>query len=93
MTAARADTGQKAFTVEDMRDARDIYDHSVRQGFAGRKKWRLNTGRLDRGTRQERGLITIALPRGDGTCEEVTQRKLAVLASIDPALGSANQRG
>eukprot|EP00959_Pyramimonas_sp_CCMP1952_P438926 9189199-Pyramimonas_sp.AAC.1 len=93
MTAARAETGKKAFTVEDVRDACDIHDRSVRRGFAGRRKRWLNAGRLDRGTRQERGLITIALPRGGGTCEKVTQRKLAALASIEPAMGSTNQRG
>eukprot|EP00959_Pyramimonas_sp_CCMP1952_P169299 3536739-Pyramimonas_sp.AAC.1 len=76
-----------------MRDACDIHDHSVRLGFAGRRNWWLNTGRFDGGTRQERGLITIALPRGGGTCEKATQRKLAKLASIEPAMGSANQKG
>eukprot|EP00959_Pyramimonas_sp_CCMP1952_P103237 2159205-Pyramimonas_sp.AAC.1 len=70
MTAARTETGKKAFTIEDMRDACDIHDHSVRLGFAGRRNWWLNTGRLDRGTRQERGLIAIALPRGGGACEK-----------------------
>eukprot|EP00959_Pyramimonas_sp_CCMP1952_P263382 5507796-Pyramimonas_sp.AAC.1 len=34
VTAARANKGKKAFTVEDVRDACDIRDHSVRQGFA-----------------------------------------------------------
>eukprot|EP00959_Pyramimonas_sp_CCMP1952_P084489 1767241-Pyramimonas_sp.AAC.1 len=54
MTAARTETGKKAWTIEDMRDACDIHDHSVRIGFAGRRNWWLNSGRLDRGTRQER---------------------------------------
>eukprot|EP00959_Pyramimonas_sp_CCMP1952_P214317 4484429-Pyramimonas_sp.AAC.1 len=93
MTAARVKKGEKAYTIEDMRDACDIHDHSIRTGQAGRKKWWFNTGRLDRGTRQERGFITIALPRGDGTREKVAQRKLAVLASIEPAMGSTDQRG
>eukprot|EP00959_Pyramimonas_sp_CCMP1952_P367046 7687794-Pyramimonas_sp.AAC.1 len=67
MTAARAGIGKKAWTIEDMRDACDIYDHSVRLGFAGRRNWWLNDGRLDRGTAQERGLVTISLPRGGCT--------------------------
>eukprot|EP00959_Pyramimonas_sp_CCMP1952_P294886 6167386-Pyramimonas_sp.AAC.1 len=76
-----------------MRDACDIYDRSVRRGFAGRRNWWLNDGGLDRGTRQERGLDAIALPRGGGACEKVTQRKLAHLASVEPAAESANPRG
>eukprot|EP00959_Pyramimonas_sp_CCMP1952_P383468 8035556-Pyramimonas_sp.AAC.1 len=42
-----------------MRDACDTHDHSVRFGFAGRRNWWLNSGRLDRGTWQKRGFITI----------------------------------
>eukprot|EP00959_Pyramimonas_sp_CCMP1952_P136883 2864137-Pyramimonas_sp.AAC.1 len=56
MTCARINKGKKAYTIEDMRDACEILDHSVRTGQAGRRKWWLNAGRLDRGTRQARGL-------------------------------------
>eukprot|EP00959_Pyramimonas_sp_CCMP1952_P277953 5810031-Pyramimonas_sp.AAC.1 len=38
MTAARVNKGEKAYTIEDMHDACDIRDHSVRTGKAGRKK-------------------------------------------------------
>eukprot|EP00959_Pyramimonas_sp_CCMP1952_P149375 3125640-Pyramimonas_sp.AAC.1 len=93
MTAARVETGKNAWIIEDMRDACDIHARSVELGHAGRRNWWLNEGRMDGGTRQERGLITIALPRGDGTCEKVTQRKLAKLASVEPAMGSADPRG
>eukprot|EP00959_Pyramimonas_sp_CCMP1952_P065557 1368550-Pyramimonas_sp.AAC.1 len=92
MTGAREATGHIPWTIEDMRDACDIYDRSVRLGLAGRKNWWLNEGRMDRGTRQERGLVTIASPRGDGTCEKISQRKLARLTSVGPAVGS-NETG
>eukprot|EP00959_Pyramimonas_sp_CCMP1952_P094302 1972559-Pyramimonas_sp.AAC.1 len=79
-----------------MRDAWDILDVSIRTGQAGRKTWWLNEGRLDRQTRQARGFITISLPRGDGTRETFTQRKLAAVAnellgSLDPS--HTDQRG
>eukprot|EP00959_Pyramimonas_sp_CCMP1952_P387429 8119262-Pyramimonas_sp.AAC.1 len=67
-----------------MRDACEILETSIRTGQAGRKWW-LNAGRPDRNARQARGLVTIARPRGDGTRERATQRKLAVLASVEPA--------
>eukprot|EP00959_Pyramimonas_sp_CCMP1952_P442681 9267234-Pyramimonas_sp.AAC.1 len=38
LTAARVNRGEKACTIEDMRDACDNHDHSVRTGQAGRKK-------------------------------------------------------
>eukprot|EP00959_Pyramimonas_sp_CCMP1952_P002825 58428-Pyramimonas_sp.AAC.1 len=77
-----------------MRDACETLETSIRTGQAGRKKWWLNEGRLDRRTRQARGLVTIVLPRGGGTREKVTQRKLAALAHelLDSAMGSTDQR-
>eukprot|EP00959_Pyramimonas_sp_CCMP1952_P404566 8478981-Pyramimonas_sp.AAC.1 len=92
MTGAREASGHDPWTIEDMRDACDIHARSVLLGLAGRRNWWLNGGRMDRGTRQERGLVTIALPRGGGTCEKITQRKLARLASVGPAMGS-NETG
>eukprot|EP00959_Pyramimonas_sp_CCMP1952_P068579 1431412-Pyramimonas_sp.AAC.1 len=86
MTGARINKGKNAYAIEDMRDACEILETSIRTGQDGRKKWRLTAGRLDRSTRQARGLVTIALPRGDGTRERVTQRKLAALAYVRPAL-------
>eukprot|EP00959_Pyramimonas_sp_CCMP1952_P063073 1318532-Pyramimonas_sp.AAC.1 len=38
MTAARVKKGEKPYTIEDLRGACAIHDHSVRTGQAGRKK-------------------------------------------------------
>eukprot|EP00959_Pyramimonas_sp_CCMP1952_P442196 9257367-Pyramimonas_sp.AAC.1 len=64
MTGAREAAGHVPWTIEDMRDACDIHARSVSLGLAGRKNWWLNEGRMDRGTRQQRGLVTIAFPAG-----------------------------
>eukprot|EP00959_Pyramimonas_sp_CCMP1952_P363888 7620026-Pyramimonas_sp.AAC.1 len=37
MAAARVETGKDAWTIEDMHDACDIHDRSVRLGLAGRR--------------------------------------------------------
>eukprot|EP00959_Pyramimonas_sp_CCMP1952_P066039 1378940-Pyramimonas_sp.AAC.1 len=76
-----------------MHTACGIHARSQALGFPGRKNWRLNEGRMDRGARQERGLVTIAVPRGDGTYDKTTQRKLARFASVGPAMGSNEQGG
>eukprot|EP00959_Pyramimonas_sp_CCMP1952_P336347 7043055-Pyramimonas_sp.AAC.1 len=93
MTGAREAVGQVPWTVEDMWEACSIHYRSQTLGLAGRNNLWLNEGRKDRSTRQGRGLVTIAVPRGDGTYDRTTRRNLATVASVGPALASTGHWG